>query len=50
VAENRLTDYAVKDEWEGRKKVARAVGFLFFGTGLALLVLIVYAMLSRLGH
>ena len=50
VAENRLQDYAVKDEWEGRKKVAKAIGFIFFGTGLALLVLIIYAMLSRLGH
>mgnify|MGYP006929234921 CR=1 FL=1 len=25
-------------------------GFIFFGTGLVLLVLIVYAMTSRLGH
>jgi len=50
VAANRLQDYAVKDEWEGRKKVAKGIGFLFFGTGLVLLVLIVYAMLSRLGH
>ncbi len=50
VAEGRLEDYAVKDEWEGRKKVAKAMGFFFFGTGLVLLVLIVYAMLSRLGH
>jgi cytochrome b subunit of formate dehydrogenase len=50
VAEGRLKDYAVKDEWEGRKHVARAIGFFFFGTGLALLVLIVYAMISRLGH
>jgi len=50
VAENRLQDFAVKDEWEGRKQVAKAIGFLFFGTGLILLVLIVYAMMSRLGH
>jgi hypothetical protein len=26
------------------------MGFIFFGTGLVLLVLIVYAMTSRLGH
>ena len=50
VAAGKLKDYAIKDEWEGRKHVAKAVGFLFFGTGLVLLVLIVYAMVSRLGH
>ena len=50
VASGRLKDYAVKDEWEGRKKVASAMGFFFFGTGLVLLVLIIYAMTSRLGH
>lgn len=50
VATGRLKDYAIKDEWEGRKTVMKAVGFMFFGTGLILLVLIVYAMVSRLGH
>jgi cytochrome b subunit of formate dehydrogenase len=50
VASGRLKDYAIKDEWEGRKHVAKAIGFMFFGTGLVLLALIVYAMLSRLGH
>ncbi|HTL68872.1 MAG TPA: hypothetical protein VL200_14505 [Lacunisphaera sp.] len=50
VAAGKLKDYAVKDEWEGRKQVMKGVGFLFFGTGLVLLVLIVYAMISRLGH
>ena len=30
--------------------LAKAMGFLFFGTGLVLLVLIVYAMVSRLVH
>jgi cytochrome b subunit of formate dehydrogenase len=50
VASGRLKDHRVKDEWEGRKKIARASGFLFFGLGLILLVLIVYAMASRLGH
>ena len=50
VADNRLEAYRVKDDWEGRKKIAKGFGFLFFGTGLFLLVLIVYAMLSRLGH
>jgi hypothetical protein len=50
VAAGRLDSYRVKDDWEGRKKIAKGFGFLFFGTGLVLLVLIVYAMLSRLGH
>jgi cytochrome b subunit of formate dehydrogenase len=50
VATGRLKDYAIKDEWEGRKHVAKAMGFVFFGTGLILLALIVYAMTSRLGH
>ena len=50
VGSGKLDDYRVKDEWEGRKPMAKAMGFLFFGTGLALLVLIVYAMISRLGH
>lgn len=50
VASGRLDEYRVKDEWEGRKKMAKTMGFMFFGTGLVLLVLIVYAMASRLGH
>ena len=50
VASGKLDDFRVKDEWEGRKKMAKAMGFLFFGTGLVLLGLIVYAMISRLGH
>jgi hypothetical protein len=50
VAAGKLNDYRVKDEWEGRKAMAKAMGFVFFGTGLVLLVLIVYAMVSRLAH
>jgi cytochrome b subunit of formate dehydrogenase len=50
VAASRLEHFRVKDDWEGRKKIAKSFGFIFFGTGLALLALIVYAMLSRLGH
>jgi len=38
------------DDWEGRKNIAKAWGFIFFGTGLVLLALIIYAMVSRLGH
>jgi len=51
VAEGRLDAHRVKgDDWEGRKNIAKAMGFMFFGLGLVLLVLIVYAMTSRLGH
>ena len=50
VKENRLEDHRVKDDWESRKKIARTFGFMFFGLGLILLGLIVYAMVSRLSH
>jgi cytochrome b subunit of formate dehydrogenase len=50
VAAGKLELYRVKDDWEGRKGIAKASGFLFFGTGLVLLALIIYAMISRLGH
>ena len=50
IAAGRLEAYRVKDDWEGSKKIAKGFGFLFFGTGLVLLALIVYAMISRLAH
>ncbi len=50
VASGKLDAHRVRDDWEGRKKIARVFGFLFFGLGLVLLVLIVYAMASRLWH
>jgi hypothetical protein len=50
VASGRLDAHRVKDEWEGRKKIARTFGFMFFGLGLLLLGLIIYAMASRLWH
>jgi cytochrome b subunit of formate dehydrogenase len=51
LASGRLDVYRIKsDDWEGRKNIAKGFGFLFFGTGLVLLALIVYAMISRLGH
>ncbi len=51
LAAGKLEVYRVKaDDWEGRKNIAKSFGFLFFGTGLVLLVLIVYAMVSRLVH
>ena len=51
LAAGRLEIYRIKsDDWEGRKNIAKTFGFIFFGTGLVLLGLIVYAMVSRLGH
>ncbi len=51
LAAGKLETYRIKsDDWEGRKNIAKAFGFLFFGTGLVLLALIVYAMVSRLLH
>ncbi len=50
VAEGRLEQYRVKDDWEGWKGIARSMGYLFFGLGILLLILIVYAMATRLTH
>jgi cytochrome b subunit of formate dehydrogenase len=51
LAAGRLDVFRVKsDDWEARKGIAKSFGFIFFGTGLVLLGLIVYAMISRLGH
>ena len=53
---NRLQDTGqidktrVRDEWERWRGIARSFGYLFFGTGLVLLALIVYAMVKRLAH
>lgn len=50
VAEGRLDQHRVRDDWESRKSIMRGVGFTFFGIGLILLILIAYAMISRLMH
>jgi hypothetical protein len=50
LAGGRLNDLRSKDEWERWKAIARAFGYLFFGGGLVLLVLIIYAMAIRLAH
>jgi len=39
--------YRIKDEW---KNIAKTFGYFFFGLGLVLLALIIYAMVSRLVH
>ena len=45
-----LNQHRVKDDWEGWKSIARSFGYLFFGLGVALLLLIIYAMITRLTH
>lgn len=50
IASGKLDQHRVKDEWFQWKNIARAFGYLFFGVGVLLLLLIVYAMLSRLLH
>ncbi len=48
--EKRLDQYRIKDEWERWRSIARTFGYGFFGLGVVLLILIVYAMISRLFH
>ena len=50
VAEGRLDEFRVKDEWERWKSIARSFGYFFFGLGVMLLLLIIYAMTLRLLH
>lgn len=47
-AEGRLDEIRVRDEWPHWKRVLHPIGFLAFGIGTFLLVLIFYAMSSRL--
>ena len=49
-AEGRVNETRVVDEWERWKGIARSFGYLFFGLGVLLLILIIYAMASRLTH
>jgi cytochrome b subunit of formate dehydrogenase len=50
VAEGRLEQFRVRDEWERWKSIARSFGYFFFGLGVVLLALIIYAMVTRLTH
>jgi len=50
VAQGRLDDFRVRDEWLRWKSIARCFGYFFFGLGIILLVLILYAMFTRLTH
>jgi cytochrome b subunit of formate dehydrogenase len=50
LAEGRLDDFRVRDEWLRWRTIARTFGYIFFGLGVVLLVLIIYAMVTRLAH
>jgi len=50
VAQGRLEEHRVRDEWVRWKNIARSFGYFFFGLGVLLLLLIVYAMVTRLVH
>ena len=50
VAAGRLDEYRVRDEWLRWKSIARTFGYFFFGLGVILLLLIIYAMITRLTH
>ncbi len=48
VATGRLDRHRIKDEWQEWRGIARSFGYLFFGLGVFLLILIVVAMTARL--
>jgi cytochrome b subunit of formate dehydrogenase len=50
VAEGKLDQHRVRDEWLRWKNIARFFGYLFFSLGMLLLLLIIYAMITRLVH
>jgi cytochrome b subunit of formate dehydrogenase len=50
VKEGRLDEHRVRDEWQRWKRIAKTFGYGFFGLGLILLAMIVYAMAIRLMH
>lgn len=51
VESGRLDQHRVAhDDWETRRSLYRVLGFVFVGTGLLLLGLMIYAFLTRLSH
>ncbi len=51
VASGRLEQHRVIHEtWEKRRGYYKVLGFVFLATGVSLLGLMIYALLSRLGH
>lgn len=47
-AAGRLETCKASDDWLGWRRIVRTLGFIFFGTGVVLLILIIYAMAMRL--
>ncbi len=51
VASGKLEQHRViHSDWAERRTLYRTLGFIFVGLGLVLLALMIYALLSRLGH
>ncbi|MDP1581329.1 MAG: hypothetical protein Q8M02_13725 [Candidatus Didemnitutus sp.] len=51
VESGRLEQHRVAhDDWETRRSLYRVLGFVFVGTGLLLLGLMIYAFVTRLSH
>lgn len=50
VATGKLDEFRVRDEWFRWKNIAKFFGYFFFGLGMVLLMLIIYAMITRLAH
>lgn len=51
VASGKLAEHRViHTDWAARRTLYKTLGFIFVGIGLLLLALMIYALLSRLGH
>ena len=51
VASGKLEQHRViHTDWAARRTLYKTLGFIFVGIGLLLLALMIYALLSRLGH
>ncbi len=51
VASGKLEEHRVlHSDWSTRKTLYKTMGFVFLGVGVCLLALMVYALVSRLGH
>jgi len=50
IKEGRLNEHRIRDEWNSWKRIAKSFGYGFFGLGLILLSMIIYAMAVRLLH
>lgn len=51
VASGRLEEHRVlHSDWASRRTLYKTMGFVFLGTGMVILGLMIYALVSRLGH